>query len=166
MKPESRYAYPFANSLEVRIGNALLLFALAFMGVILSADDRSARQANKLAHIFKPALDQVQCQTQIPILLPSKLPAGIRERDIKSASGTVSESGYDVSLYYAKEGSEATFAAGFGGSTKLFRDLPNTRLVTLGSGIVGMFRAVKMWWLLCACKLVVGTGWCEVSDSD
>jgi hypothetical protein len=88
-------------------------------------------------------------------LLPSKLPVGIRERDIKSASGTVSESGYNISLYYAEEGSEASFAAGFGGSPKLFRDLPNTRPVTLRRGFVGMFRPVScggsctpanLWW--------------------
>jgi len=84
-------------------------------------------QANGVAQIFKPAIDQIQSQTQISILLPSRLPAGIRERDIKSTSGTVSESGYYISLYCAEEGSEASFAAGFGGFPKLFRDLLNTR---------------------------------------
>lgn len=140
-------------SLEVLIVRALS--ALVFIVVIVFAANPSVDRANKPAQVFKPAIDQVRGQTQIPILLPSKLPAGIRERDIKSACGTVSESGYNISLYYTEVGSEAAFAAGFGGSTQVFRDLPNTRPVTLASGIVGMFRPVScggscapanLWW--------------------
>ena len=142
-------------ALEVRIVRALSLSALLFIVVIVFAANPSAGQANKPAQVFKPAIDQVRGQTQIPILLPSKLPAGIRERHIKSAWGTVSESGYNISLYYTEAGSEAAFAAGFGGSTQVFRDLPNTRPVTLASGVVGMFRPVScggscapanLWW--------------------
>ncbi len=114
-----------------------------------------AGQVNLPAPVFKPALDAVRGQTQIPILLPWKLPAGILEGDIKLARGTVSDSGYNISLYYAEIGSDAGFAAGFGGSTQGFRDLPNTRPVTLASGIVAMFRPVAcggscapatLWW--------------------
>jgi hypothetical protein len=48
-------------------------------------------QAKEPAPVFRPALEQIRSQTRIPILLPSNLPSRIRERDIKLASGTVSE---------------------------------------------------------------------------
>lgn len=112
-------------------------------------------QAKQPAPIFRPALEQIQPQTRIAILLPSKLPSPIRERDIKLAWGTVSEDGYLISLYLAEIGSNATFAAGFGGSTRVLRDLPNTRPVALAGGLIGMFRPVScggscapanLWW--------------------
>ena len=135
--------------------NALSGFGLAIILLFLAAANPSP-QAKNTAKVFKPAVDQVRGQTQIPILLPSTLPAGIRERDIKSASGTVSEKGYYISLYYTESRGEAGFAAGFGGSTQVFRDLPNTRPVTtLANGVVAMFSPVScggscapanLWW--------------------
>jgi hypothetical protein len=50
-------------------------------------------QTMEPAAVFKPALEQIRRQTRIPILLPSKLPSPIRERDIKNASGWVTEEG-------------------------------------------------------------------------
>jgi hypothetical protein len=110
-------------------------------------------QAKEPAPVFRPALEQIQ--TRIPVLLPSKLPSHIRERDIKLASGTVSEDGYFISLYFTETGSDASFVAGFGGSVRVFRDLPNTRPVALAGGRTGMFSPVScggscapanLWW--------------------
>jgi hypothetical protein len=104
---------------------------------------------------LRPALEQIESQTRIPILLPFKLPSAIPERDIKLASGSVSDDGYFISLYFSENGSEATFAAGFGGSTRILPDLPNTRRVALSGGRTGMFRPVScggscapanLWW--------------------
>jgi hypothetical protein len=112
-------------------------------------------QAKLPASVFRPALEQIQSQTRIPILLPAQWPSHIRERDIKLAWGTVSEDGYFISLYFTEAGSNATFAAGFGGSMRIFRDLPNTRRVALSGGRTGMFRPVScgsscapanLWW--------------------
>src|SRR5687767_14557507 len=89
---------------------------------LLFTDLRSSSvmaQAKGPAPVFRPALEQIQSQTRIPILLPSKLPSPIPERDIKMASGRVSEDGYFISLYFSEDGG-AAFAAGFGGSTRIF----------------------------------------------
>jgi hypothetical protein len=72
-------------------------------------------QAQEPSPVFRPALEEIQGQTRLAILLPSRLPSSIRDRDIKLASGTVSEEGYVISLYRSEIGTEATFAAGFGG---------------------------------------------------
>jgi len=115
----------------------------------------SAGQANNPAQVFKPAIAEVRNKVRIPIFLPSKLPAVIREGDIKLAWGRVSDDGYNIELYYSEIGSGATFAAGFGGSTRVFRELPNARRVKLANGIEGIFRPVScggscapanLWW--------------------
>ena len=111
-------------------------------------------QAKEPAAVFKPALEEIRQQTRIPILLPSKLPSPIRERDIKLASGTVTEDGYFIALYYDEIGANATYAAGFGASTRVFRDPTDTQVALMG-GRVGIFRPVScggscapanLWW--------------------
>jgi hypothetical protein len=119
--------------------------------------DFAMGQAKGPAPVFRPALEQIQSQTRIPILLPSRLPSAISERDIKLASGEVREDGYFISLYFSEDASNAVYAAGFGGSTRIFglQDLPNTRHVALSGGRTGMFRPVScggscapanLWW--------------------
>lgn len=119
--------------------------------------DFAMAQAKRPAPVFRPALEQIQSQTRIPILLPSRLPSSISERDIKLASGEVREDGYFISLYFSEDASNAVYAAGFGGSTRIFglQDLPNTRRVALSGGRTGMFRPVlcggscapaNLWW--------------------
>jgi hypothetical protein len=112
-------------------------------------------QARQPAPVFRPALKQIQTQTRIPILLPSKLPSHIRERDIKLAWGTISDDGYFISLYLTESGTDASFVAAFGGSVHVLRDLPNTRPVALAGGLMGLFRPVScggscapanLWW--------------------
>jgi hypothetical protein len=68
----------------------------------------------------------------MPILLPLKLPSAIPESGIKLASGEVREDGYFISLYYSAD-ANASYAAGFGGSTLILqdRDLPNSARVAL-----------------------------------
>jgi uncharacterized protein YecT (DUF1311 family) len=113
-------------------------------------------QAKGPAQVFKPALEQIQSKTRIPILLPSKLPSAIPESDIKLASGDVREDGYFISLYYSED-ANASYAAGFGGSTLILqdRDIPNSTRVTLSDGRTGIFRPVScggscapanLWW--------------------
>lgn len=89
-------------------------------------------------------------------MLPAKLPSAIPERDIKLAYGELREDGYFISLYFSEPPvNDAAFAAGFGGSTRILQDLPNTRRVALSHGRAGMFRAVScggscapanLWW--------------------
>ena len=119
--------------------------------------DFAMGQAKGPAQVFRPAFDEIQSQTRIPILLPSTLPSAIPERDIKLASGAVTKDGYFISLYFSEEGSNAAFAAGFGGSTRILglRGLPNAHRVALSGGRIGMFRPVScggscapanLWW--------------------
>ena len=112
-------------------------------------------QMREPAPVFKPAIEEIGTQARIPIVLPSKLPAAIGERDIKLASGEVSNDGYFISLYYEETGSNATYAAGFRGSTRIFRELHNTQRVSLSGGRSALFRAVScggscapanLWW--------------------
>jgi len=112
-------------------------------------------QAKGPAPVFRPALEQIQSQTRIPILLPSKLPSAIPAKDIKLAYGEIRDDGYFISLYFADIGSDASYAAGFGASTRVFRDLPGTRRVPLSGGRTGMFSPVScggscapanLWW--------------------
>jgi hypothetical protein len=113
-------------------------------------------QAKGPARVFAPALEQIQSKTRIPILLPSKLPSAIPESGIKLASGEVRKDGYFVSLYYSGD-ANASYAAGFGGSTLILqdRDLPNSARVALSDGRTGIFRPVScggscapanLWW--------------------
>jgi hypothetical protein len=111
-------------------------------------------QAKGPALVFRPALEHIQAQTRIPILLPSKLPTVIRGRDIKLAWGEIREGGYFISLYYSEPGVDATFAAGFGGSTRI-EHLSDAHRVELSGGRTGMFMPVScggscapanLWW--------------------
>ena len=64
------------------------------------------------------------------------------------------EGGYLISLYYSEPGVEATFAAGFGGSTRI-EHLSDAHRVELSGGRTGMFMFVScggscapanLWW--------------------
>jgi hypothetical protein len=114
-------------------------------------------QAKSPASVFRPALEQIQPKTRIPIVLPLRLPSAIPEKNIKVASGEVREDGYFISLYFSEGGGNAAFAAGFGGSARIFgpEDLPNTHRVALSDGRTGMFSPVScggscapanLWW--------------------
>lgn len=114
-------------------------------------------QAKGPSSVFRPALEHIQPKTRIPIMLPSRLPSAIPEKDIKEASGEIRADGYFISLYFSEGGGDSAFAAGFGGSTRIFgpEDLPNTHPVALSNGRTGMFRPVScggscapanLWW--------------------
>jgi hypothetical protein len=132
-------------------GFALAVFLLTHLG-----SSSLMGQANTPALVFKPAIQEIQSETKIQILLPSRLPSSISEGAIKLARGEVRKDGYFISLYFSADGN-ASYAGGFGGSTLIFgpKDLPNTRRVALSGGRVGMFRPVScggscapanLWW--------------------
>lgn len=130
--------------------------ALVFLLLTDFGSNFAMAQAKGPAPIFRPALEQIQSQTRIPILLPSRLPSAIPESAIKLASGEVRKDGYFISLYYSAD-AIASYAAGFGGSTSILKaqDLTDTRRVALSGGRAGMFRPVScgsscapanLWW--------------------
>lgn len=91
--------------------------------------------------VFEPALRNIGSKIPFAIVLPSKL-TYFRPGDIEFVDGEVREDGYFISLYYSEETSNATYAAGFRGSTTM-RDLPNKGNVKLARGRVGEFRPVS-----------------------
>jgi hypothetical protein len=123
-------------------------------------------QSNEPAPVFTPALDQIQTNTRIPILLlllPLRLPSAIPAQDSLWSAGTVTNDGYFVALYFSETGVDATsrigvdanFAAGLGGSTLILKDLPNTRRIALSGGRTAIFRPISckgscapanLWW--------------------
>ena len=153
------------ESERVRIVKGVSVFALVVSFFTDFGLNCLMGQAKEPAPVFRPALDQIRSQTQIAIRLPSKLPSDIREGDIKLAWGTVSEDGYFISLDLEEIGSDAAFAAGFGGSTRVLRHVANTRPVALAGGLIGMFRPVSCGGS-CARKLVVDAEWRDVPDPD
>jgi hypothetical protein len=78
-------------------------------------------------------------------LLPSKLPSVVRIGEIQLAAGELRKYGYFISLCYSDPCSGATYAAGFGASTRITapKDLPNTRPVALANHRTGLFRPVS-----------------------
>jgi hypothetical protein len=73
------------------------------------------------------------------------------------AFGEGRKDGYFISLYYSADTANASYAAGFGGSTQILqdRDLPNSTRVSLADGRGGIFRSVScggscapanLWW--------------------
>jgi hypothetical protein len=125
-----------------------LVLAMFLSGVV-------AGQGREPDAVFKPAIEEIRFQTRIPILLPTKLPSRIRERDIKLAVGEIRNDGHFISLYFADPGDNANYAAGFGASLLVFRTLPNTRPLALAGGRTGIFRPVScggscapanLWW--------------------
>jgi hypothetical protein len=113
-------------------------------------------QAKEPAAIFTPALEEIRGKTRIPILLPPKLPPPFVESAIKHVFGDASPNRYRITMYVGDEPSGATYAGTFGGAAEVLPDLPNTRRVTLTSGLIGIFRPVmcggscapaNLWWL-------------------
>ena len=146
----------YRESALLRIVERLCSFILPGCLLIVLGSNPALGQAKRPARIFTPALQEIQSKTRIPILLPSKLPPAIPESGIKLASGEVRKDGYFISLY-SSEDANASYVAGFGGSTLILqdRDLPNSARVALSNGRTGIFRPVScggscapanLWW--------------------
>src|SRR5579864_3864628 len=140
----------------LRIVKRVSTFLLAGCFLVELGSNAAMGQTKGPARVFTPALQQIQSKTRIPILLPSTLPSAIPESGIKLASGEVRKDGYFISLYYSAD-ANASYAAGFGGSTLILRDrdLPNSGRVALSDGRTGIFRPVScggscapanLWW--------------------
>ena len=154
--PTNRESCNMTAHRKFSIVNRAPVIALLFL-LFIGFRPHLVAQAKGPAPVFRPALAEIQSKVRIPILLPSKLPSAIADKDIKLASGQVRDDGYYISLYFSEGGGDATFAAGFGGSTRLLspQDLPNVRRVAVSGGRTGMFRPVwcggscapaNLWW--------------------
>jgi len=144
------------ESALIRMVERASVFILACCFLPELGSNLAPGQVRKPARVFKPALDEIQSKVSIPILLPSKLPPAVPESGIKLARGEVRKDGYYISLYYSED-ANASYAAGFDGSTLILqdRDLPGSVRVPLSGGRTGIFRAVScggscapasLWW--------------------
>ena len=91
--------------------------------------------------IFERALKDIGTQVSFPIVLPSNL-TYFRPGAIKFVSGEVRKDGYFISLYYSEDTSNATYAAGFSGSTAV-GDRPYKPNVKLAGDRLGEFLPVS-----------------------
>ena len=149
---------PLGPSPKPPITGRALVLALLGAALLLIQPGCRLVQTGKLAPIFQPAIADILPRTHLPILLPSQLPPALRPSDIRLASGELRKDGYFISLYYSDLGSESSFAAGFGGSTRLFTgdDQPSARRVLLSGARRALFRPLScngscapanLWWV-------------------
>jgi hypothetical protein len=133
-----------------------LIWLLLAAGLVSGTATGQTGQSKRPAPIFMRAIEQIRSRTQIPILLPSKLPPTIKKY-IKLATGEVSDNGYFVSIYFTEmePGVGGDWAGGFAGSTEAIDHLPNTRAVQLAGGRTAIFRPIScggscapanLWW--------------------
>lgn len=122
------------------------------LAIIACGLDAVAVQANEL---FRPAIEEIRGKTKIPILLPSKLPAETNESAIKSVSGDLTDTGYNISLYYEEGCGNACYAGMLEGSSHILKKIPNTQPAKIKNGIEAKFRPVScggscapanLWW--------------------
>jgi hypothetical protein len=128
------------------------ILGFVLLAIIACGLDAVAGQANEL---FRPAMEEIRGQTKIPILLPSKLPAETNESAIKSVSGDLTNTGYNISLYYEEGCGNACYAGMLEGSSHILKKIPNTQPAKLNNGIKAKFRPVScggscapanLWW--------------------
>ena len=100
----------------------------------------TASAADKLSNVFQPALAQVKAKTQVAILLPSKLPAPIKEKDIHFSDGKAELNKYEITLYYDAGAGDAAFVGYFSGEANGKLHL-NGKKVALANGATGYFKA-------------------------
>ena len=138
----------------IKAGSVLPVVLLLLAGFGLTS---AMGQSNRPAPIFRHAVEQIQSETQIPILLPSKLPPAFPEKHLKLATVEMSTDGYYIHVYFTEieAGVGGDWAGGFGASTEPVDDLPSTRRVQLAGGRTGIFRPIScggscapanLWW--------------------
>ena len=113
-----------------------LLFVSAGLHLVLG-------QAKEPSPVFNSALNDIRGKTQIPILLPSRLPWPDAETAIKLATGDARDEGYFIALYFSVQGSNASYAAGFGALKGNRMPSRGTRKVTFAGDRSGWFKAVS-----------------------
>jgi len=76
-----------------------------------------AAQSAPPAAVFRPVVAELRNKVQIPVLLPSKLPAVLRSREITDVRiMAAAADSYSVDLHYKGVGGDAGFAAFFSGA--------------------------------------------------
>ena len=95
-----------------------------------------------VAGVFRSVLPKVTKEAKVPVLLPSKLPSTVKEKEIKVVDAEATEKGYEVSLYYEEGCGNACFA-GFFSAWRGENPEPDfaDKVVRLSHGIKGYYTA-------------------------
>lgn len=130
-----------------------MLLIFAFVGMAGLANARATEDG--LTVLLAKATADLGGDVLVPVYLPSRLPSEVSRYGVKFAFAQRTDGGYEVSLYYSEDTSDATFAGMIAGSSTAFPSLPNTKVVHLGSGTEALFRQVScgrscapanLWW--------------------
>ncbi len=119
--------------MKIAITTILLTSMLQISGLAV-ADPNS----NTPAKVFEPAIAQVKANTNIPILLPSELPAPLKENDIHFSVGNGKHNKYEITLFYEEGAGYAAFVGFFSGEA-IGKTNIRGKKIKLANGITGYF---------------------------
>lgn len=127
-----------------------VVFALIIVAPIAAA------QPTAPAAVFRPVITELRTRVQIPVLLPSKLPAVLRSRDLTDVRlVNATADNYSLDLHYQGAGGNAGFAAFFSGAKARSEDGSTRHRIRLSNGAFVAFRPVScggscapanLWW--------------------
>ena len=113
--------------------------------------------ASRFPAVLSNAAAELRSSSTVPVFLPRVIPTIISQYGIKRVVVKQSSSGYNVSLYYSKQASDATYAGSISGFTGAVApsSLPGVTPVRLSNGTSALFRPVScggscapanLWW--------------------
>jgi hypothetical protein len=124
----------------------LLVALVLVLGRPISSDcamlqNRDGRAPKRpAAELFREILPEIRSKTRVVILLPSELPAPLKEKDIHLVVGKGEADKYEVSLYYDEPGVGANFVGYFAGEASHCSHGLGKK-VALSNGVSGYFSA-------------------------
>lgn len=130
---------------------SLLSVVLCSIALAISA----TALARPFPAVLSGAVTKLSGSGPVQVLLPKVIPSAISKCGIKRVYANRSKTGYTVTLYFATEASDATFAGMISGSTVTSSSLPGTSQVRLANGAIAQFRPVScggscapanLWW--------------------
>lgn len=124
---------------------------------LLTLASATTALARNFPAVLSGAVTELSHARQVPVLLPTVIPVIVSQYGIKRVVAQHYKSGYSVTLYYAEQTSEASFAGMVKGSSILLSPspLPNTTSVRLANGTPALFSPVacggscapaNLWW--------------------
>jgi hypothetical protein len=120
-----------------------IIFAFLILSPLCHGFGQNLQSAS-VAGVFRSVLPKVKSETNIPVLLPSKLPSTVKEQEIKVVDGQGTEHGYEVSLYYEEGCGNACFA-GFFSAKRGEKPEPefSDKVLRLSNGIMGYYTGIS-----------------------
>ena len=118
--------------------NRCLVLTAVFIALHSSAWPQNPKSAGRaLPELLERALSEVRAKTTVPILLPARLPSGIKEAEIQHVDIDGTSYGYRISLAY--EGGTGDGFAGYFGAQRGTDSHPLGEEVMLAKNVSGFF---------------------------